>query len=212
MGTSLLGLLVHLDGSGAVTFLITIPVMLPLYERLGLDKRVLACAVSMAAGVNFLPWTGPLIRASASLHIPVMEIFRPLVPVQIVGIAFVFVCAWWLGKRESKRLGLEAGIQSEIFQRKLTPEEQSLRRPSRFWINLTLTLVLVAGMIGLRLDPVVVFMIGVVLALWINYPATKMQSERLEAHSRAALMMAGILFAAGAFTGIMKESGMLNAI
>ena len=30
MGTALLALLVHLDGSGAVTFLITIPAMLPL--------------------------------------------------------------------------------------------------------------------------------------------------------------------------------------
>ena len=62
MGTSLLALLVHLDGSGAVTFLVTVPVMLPLYGRLGMDKRVLACAASMAAGVNFLPWTGPMIR------------------------------------------------------------------------------------------------------------------------------------------------------
>jgi CitMHS family citrate-Mg2+:H+ or citrate-Ca2+:H+ symporter len=32
MGTTLLALLVHLDGSGAVTFLVTIPAMLPLYE------------------------------------------------------------------------------------------------------------------------------------------------------------------------------------
>ena len=64
MGTTLLSLLIHLDGSGAVTFLITIPAMLPLYDRLGIDKRILACAVSMAAGVNFLPWTGPMIRAS----------------------------------------------------------------------------------------------------------------------------------------------------
>ena len=35
MGTALLALLVHLDGSGAVTFLVTIPVMQPLYERFG---------------------------------------------------------------------------------------------------------------------------------------------------------------------------------
>src|ERR1700758_4772488 len=61
MGTSLLALLVHLDGSGAVTFLVTLPVMLPLYDRLGMDKRVLACAASLAAGVDFLPWTGPMI-------------------------------------------------------------------------------------------------------------------------------------------------------
>ena len=68
MGTALLALLIHLDGSGAVCFLVTIPAMLPLYERLGMDRRVLACAASMAAGVNFLPWTGPMIRASASLQ------------------------------------------------------------------------------------------------------------------------------------------------
>lgn len=77
---------------------------------------------------------------------------------------------------------------------------------------MSLTLVLITGMIALQLDPVVVFMIGVALALCVNYPNLKMQRERIDAHSRAALMMAGILFAAGAFTGIMKESGMLSSM
>src|SRR5947209_3011009 len=76
VGTALLALLVHLDGSGAVTFLVTIPVMLPLYNRLGMDPRVLACAVSLAAGVNFLPWTGPTVRASSALRIPLADLFR----------------------------------------------------------------------------------------------------------------------------------------
>ncbi|HTT18025.1 MAG TPA: citrate:proton symporter [Candidatus Sulfotelmatobacter sp.] len=211
MGTALLALLVHLDGSGAVTFLITIPVLRPLYDRLRMDRRVLACAASMAAGVNFLPWTGPMIRASASLHVPVMSIFRPLVPAQAAGIAFVFAAAWWLGRRESLRLGpLAAG--SKVFQRKLDLAALELRRPNRFWINLILTLVMVIGMVGLRLDPVAVFMAGLVLALWINYPNLKTQTERIDAHARAALLMAAILFAAGAFTGIMKESGMLGAM
>ena len=62
VGSALLALLVHLDGSGAVTFLVTIPVMLPVYRRLGMDPRVLACAASLAAGVNFLPWTGTTVR------------------------------------------------------------------------------------------------------------------------------------------------------
>src|SRR3954462_12110646 len=82
MGTALLALLIHLDGSGAVTFLVTIPAMLPLYERLGMDRRILAGVASMAAGVNSLPWTGPMIRASAALRIPAAELFRPLIPVQ----------------------------------------------------------------------------------------------------------------------------------
>ncbi|MBC8862972.1 citrate transporter, partial [Escherichia coli] len=61
---------------------------------------------SMAAGINFLPWTGPMIRASASLHLPVSALFNPLIPVQAIGLVFVFGVAYWLGRREEKRLGL----------------------------------------------------------------------------------------------------------
>jgi CitMHS family citrate-Mg2+:H+ or citrate-Ca2+:H+ symporter len=39
-----------------------------------------------------------------------------------------------------------------------------------------------------------------------------MQRERIDAHAKAALLMASILLAAGAFTGIMQESGMLSAM
>ncbi|WP_043176719.1 SLC13 family permease, partial [Burkholderia ambifaria] len=90
MGSALLALLIHLDGSGAVTFLVTLPAMMPLYTRLGMDRRILACVASMAAGVNFLPWVGPMLRASAALHIPGSAIFMPMIPVQIVGLVFVF--------------------------------------------------------------------------------------------------------------------------
>ena len=70
-----------------------------------MDRRILACVASMAAGVNFLPWTGPTLRASAALHVPTTELFRPLIPVQIVGLVFVFAVAWLLGPREERRLG-----------------------------------------------------------------------------------------------------------
>jgi CitMHS family citrate-Mg2+:H+ or citrate-Ca2+:H+ symporter len=39
-----------------------------------------------------------------------------------------------------------------------------------------------------------------------------MQRARLDAHAKAALTMAAILLAAGSFTGIMKGSGMLQAM
>jgi CitMHS family citrate-Mg2+:H+ or citrate-Ca2+:H+ symporter len=215
LGTAGLALLAHLDGSGVVTFLVTIPVMLPLYKRLGMDKRVLACAASLAAGVNFLPWTGPMIRASASLHLSVAAIFNPLIPVQAAGLLFVFWSAWWMGRREDLRLGAQlgsAGSEAPIDGQVLTKEQMALRRPQRFWINVSLTILLIASMIGARLDPVAAFMVGVVAALGINYPDMALQRERIDAHAKASLMMAAVLFAAGAFTGIMKESGMLAAM
>src|SRR5579872_1168076 len=108
VGTALLALLVHLDGSGVVTFLITVPAMLPLYDRLKMDRRILACAASMAAGVNFLPWTGPMIRSSSALHVPVTALFNPLIPVQAVGLIAVFLIAYRLGRSEERRLGWSA--------------------------------------------------------------------------------------------------------
>ena len=126
MGTTLLALLIHLDGSGAVTFLITIPAMLPLYERLGIDKRILACAASLAAGVNFLPWTGPMIRASAALKLPIPTIFNPLIPIQIIGLIFIFGVSYWLGWREERRLGLGGGAGVDLVaQRTLTDSERA---------------------------------------------------------------------------------------
>ncbi len=213
VGTTLLALIIHLDGSGAVCFLITIPAMIQIYNRLGMDKRVLACCCSLAAGVNFLPWTGPMIRSSAALHIPVSDIFTPLVPVQIAGLAFAFGTAYWLGKREEKRLNLTGDAASDIvLGRTLTPEEEKIRRPKNFWINLILTLVVMGSMIGGKMEPAVMFMVGTVLALIINYPNVEQQRARVDAHAKAALMMASILLAAGVFTGIMTGGGMLTAM
>ncbi|WP_044563079.1 CitMHS family transporter [Azospirillum sp. B4] len=216
VGAAFLALLIHLDGSGAVTFLVTIPAMLPLFDRLGMDRRVLACVTSLAAGVNFLPWTGPMIRAAAALHLPVSDIFRPLVPVQAAGLAFVFATAWWLGRREERRLartGIGAASGATILtDRPLSEEERALRRPRLFWVNLVLTITVMTVMVAGWVDPVVMFMLGTAAALVLNYPDVAEQRRRVDAHAKAALMMAGILLAAGAFTGIMQGSGMLKAM
>jgi len=212
IGTALLALLIHLDGSGAVCFLVTIPALRPLYDRLGMDRRVLACTASLAAGVNFLPWTGPTLRASTALRIPVMTIFRPMIGIQIVGLAFVFGAAWWLGRREEIRLGAAGAAVAGHPIAAPDVERDELHRPKLYWFNLLLTVLVLGTMISGLVEPVVVFMTGTAAALIVNYPNAEQQRARIDAHARAALLMAGILFAAGAFTGIMSGSGMISAL
>ena len=207
-GTALLALLVHLDGSGAVVFLVTIPALLPLYDRLGIDRRVMACVISLAAGVNFLPWTGPTIRASAALHIPVSDIFLPMIGVQAVGLAFVFTAAWILGLREERRLSA-AGMAPAPIPADPHPVTQ---RPRHFYLNLALTIVVLGSMVSGKADPAIVFMLGTVVALTLNFPAIRDQQAEVTAHAPAAILMASILFAAGSFTGIMRGTGMLAAM
>lgn len=223
LGTVILASIVHLDGSGAVTFMVTVPAMLPLYKRLKMDPRILACAVAMGAGVcNMLPWGGPTLRAASSMQVDVMTLFRPMLPVMLVGLATACAFAWFLGKREEKRLGLagtsgsgasiSADITSTVHKKELTPEEQATRRPHLFLVNVALVIIVLGTMISGMLDPIVCFMLGTIIALLINYRTQKEQKERIDAHAKSALMMATVLFAAGIFTGILKNAGMLEAM
>ena len=204
--SALLALLVHLDGSGAVVFLVTIPALLPLYERLGIDRRILACVVSMAAGVNFLPWTGPTLRAATVLRVSPTELFSPLIGVQVVGLLFVFSVAVWFGLRQEQKAGAVALKASKVEQTAIEPF------PRRFWINIVLIVVVLGGVISGRLDPAVVFMFGTVVGLLLNFSGLETQQERILAHAKAAITMAAILLAAGSFIGIMRGSGMLSAM
>ena len=53
-------------------------------------------------------------------------------------------------------------------------------------------------------------MVAFCIAIMINFPDTKKQKEVIDSHAKEALMMASILFAAGAFIGIMQKSGMIT--
>jgi CitMHS family citrate-Mg2+:H+ or citrate-Ca2+:H+ symporter len=217
VGTALLALIIHLDGSGAVCFLVTIPAIRPLYDALDMDRRVLACTASLAAGVNFLPWTGPTLRAAASLKLSTMEIVAPLIVAQLAGLAFVFLVAWWLGIREERRLGLTGPGTADQSQLQpclpeLSADALALRRPRLFWVNAAITLAVVTAMVLGWAEPVVVFMVGTALALVVNYPRPETQRALMAAHAPAAMLMVGVLLAAGAFSGILNGSGMIKAL
>jgi CitMHS family citrate-Mg2+:H+ or citrate-Ca2+:H+ symporter len=224
-GTALLAALVHLDGSGAVTFLVVVPTLLPLYDALGMDRRLLACAAAMAAGVmNLLPWGGPTLRAAAALKLPVSEVFSPLVPALLVGLLYVLAVSYALGRREERRLARAAAeapaplaaagatAAGRLPTRARSDEELALRRPGRFPANVLLTIAALASVVSGVAPPALVFMLATALALIVNYPDLARQRERVDAHARAALMMASLLLAAGVLIGVMQGSGMLAAM
>lgn len=205
IGTAILAMIVHLDGSGAVTFLVTVPAMLPLYEALGMRKTTLATIVALGAGVmNILPWGGPTIRAATSLKIPVTELFNPLLIPVLAGILFVLFVAFKLGRDEKVRIGNIENINIDT-------ENLGEKKESRnFIVNILTIIVAIVVLVSGKLSPTVVFMIAFCISIIINFPSVKEQKERVDAHAKAALMMASILFAAGAFIGIMQNSGMIT--
>ncbi|UKA55777.1 CitMHS family transporter [Arthrobacter sp. FW305-BF8] len=105
LGTALLAAAVSLDGDGSTTFILTTAAMLPIYLRLKMSPVVLTCVAGLANGtMNIVPWGGPTARAASALKIDVNEVFVPMIPSLVAGLAVVLVFAWVLGLQERNRL------------------------------------------------------------------------------------------------------------
>ena len=209
MGVVLITSLVHLDGSGASTFLIVVPAVLPIFDALKLDRRILACLVAMAAGVNnMLPWGGPTIRAAAALDVPVMELYQPLFMVHLSGLLFVFAVAYWLGAKARKSLPSGVCLVSVHGAGEAAVSVSG----ARWMLNLLLIVLVIISIIASLLPPAIAFIGGTLVALLMNYTNVDSQKARIDAHAKPAFMMVTILFAAGCFTGILRHSGMLDAM
>ncbi|NQX34661.1 citrate:proton symporter [Herbiconiux sp. VKM Ac-2851] len=117
VGTALLASVISLDGDGSTTFIVVTSALLPIYLRLGLSPVVLTCVAGLANGtMNILPWGGPTARAAAALELSPSDVFTPMIPSMLAGLAVIFLFAWHLGRLERKRLGSLAlpGEESEV--------------------------------------------------------------------------------------------------
>lgn len=237
VATVVLAMVAHLDGAGATTFLITIPAMLPLYDALGMRRVVLAALVGLGAGImNMVPWGGPTARASTVLGVPANELWAPLIPAQLAGMAACVAVACYLGHRERVRLAAAGPVSSPVPAVTGRPggsagaggtaeeggadplaaggqePDADLLRPRLYWVNAALTVAAVLALVFGLLSPELVFMLALVVALVVNYPGMRAQTDRVNAHASGAILMASTLLAAGVFLGIMENSGMIEAM
>jgi citrate-Mg2+:H+ or citrate-Ca2+:H+ symporter, CitMHS family len=204
MGTCIITLIVALDGDGAATYLIIVGAMLPVYKRLGIKPLILTCLIMMCVGImHILPWTGPNARVLSALNLEPSELFIPIIPSMLAAILWVLFVAYTFGKRERKRLGI---IQTEL------PEREKTGKTRILLINLLLTIVLMAALVSGIFPIAIIFMIGVAIALIINFPTMEEQRKRLASHAASALSVGSIIFAAGIFTGILSGTKMIDAM
>lgn len=223
VGTVLIAAVAQLDGSGASTFLITIPALLPLYKRLKMNPYLLLLLVGTSASImNMLPWAGPLGRTAAVLGMDVTELWRPLIKVQVIGMVLLVGLAVLLAIREKRLIAKRGDFNEEIFEDAQPIEETknaeaakkaaALRRPKLLWVNALLALAVIGILVWGIIPAGFAFMIGVSIALPLNYPNMKDQMERIKDHAPNALLMAAIILAAGSFLGILNGTLMLDSI
>ncbi|MEV6680747.1 citrate:proton symporter [Streptomyces erythrochromogenes] len=91
----------------------------------------------------------------------------------------------------------------------LDPDRPTLR-PRLYWVNAGLTVALLTAMIMEWLPIPVLFLLGAALALTVNFPHMPDQKARIAAHADNVLNVAGMVFAAAVFTGVLTGTGMVK--
>ncbi|SDQ28612.1 CitMHS family transporter [Actinopolyspora saharensis] len=239
--TVLIGVVCHLDGSGATSYLIAIPALLPLYKRLGMSPYLLMLLLSTSMAIlNMLPWGGPVGRAAASTGHDPVELWHGLIPLQAVGVVLLMGMGALLGLREQRRIARRTPAQvpamagsgsaddptgsgaptsgsADVAGGTAEPEEgagepEKLHGPYLPWYNGPLVLAVLGLLVADVLPSGMVFMLGLSAALVVNYPKVSDQMERIRAHGGGALGTGAIILAAGCFLGILTESGMLRSL
>lgn len=212
--TAMIATIAHLDGTTAVTVLITIPAMYPVYKRMNIDARILLCITGACMGVmNLLPWGGPTARAATVLQMDATELWHMLIPRQIVGLVMNSVIAVLLGMYAVKKgAGAGKGVEVETNEKEKA-ETEALKKSRGYLIfNFLLTVAVIAALSTGVGKSYVIFMLGLCVLLAVNYPDQKIQDKLVKKHAPAALIISATLFAAGAMVGIFDGTGMLEAM
>ncbi|AXH98324.1 citrate transporter [Sporosarcina sp. PTS2304] len=224
MATVIIAAIAQLDGSGASTFLITIPALLPLYKRLKMNPYLLLLLVGISASiVNMVPWGGPLGRVAAVLGVDVTELWRPLIKIQVIGLLLLVFVAFVLGLREKRliRKRIADGLVDDpieedesVDENQLTAKREalSLQRPKLLWLNVIIAVTVIGLLVWGEVPAGFIFMVGFSIALPLNYRSVNEQMDRIKAHAPNALLMAAIILAAGSFLGILNGANMLDSI
>jgi CitMHS family citrate-Mg2+:H+ or citrate-Ca2+:H+ symporter len=204
MGTCILSLIVALDGDGAATYLIIVGAMLPVYRRLDINPLILTAILTLCVGIMIkLPWTGANARVLSALNLDASELFNPIIPSMLASIVWVLFVAYYFGLKERKRLGI---IHIEV------PESKEINNKIVYFTNLILTVVLIVTLVLGILPIAITFMVGLSIALIINFSNLDEQRKKLAAHAGSALSVGSMVFAAGIFTGILSGTKMLDAM
>jgi citrate-Mg2+:H+ or citrate-Ca2+:H+ symporter, CitMHS family len=222
MGTAVLCTFLSLDGDGSTAAFVVITSMYPIYRQVGMNPIGIAVVLAMISPtMNWLPWGGPAARMATSLRIDVADVVIPMLPALVLTVGGAYVFAYFLGRRERRLITARraepvlvgAGGGGTGAEPEATVGEPRTPIPTKnIWFNLVLTIAFILSM-GIELLPLpALAMIAFAIAATVNWPDLSVQTEKLKPHAGTVVTVMSLILAAGAFAGIINESGMVEAM
>ncbi|MFD1484088.1 SLC13 family permease [Lacticaseibacillus baoqingensis] len=213
--TVIIACVCELDGSVLSVYLITIPLLLPLYKKFHVDTRIMPflCSVSILLMCN-TPWNPRILRSASLLtrNNAASYLFVKLLPMQGILLAILLVYAIYLGIR-TKKNAAEAGEKVDVNELLGMIKDTELSRPKLFVPNLILTVIIIITLMLFQQIPnYFVFAIGLVIGMMMNYPNLKQQDKLAQKYYAKLWPVTPAVLLSGVVVGVMQYSGMLDAM
>lgn len=209
MLTTFIGGFSILTGNFTPAYLITFPILLPIYKKFNFDRNAaFMIAQTAMAAIGFIPWGIGMAYTASSAGLGAKELSEASAP---WGLCFipVIVLQWiYFGIQHKKRVGTFSAIAT--VEEKQEKEKSDNLRPQFFWINL---LVFIGSLVALgvfEVAPYLVFIIATVITAMLNYP--KNFGEIFNKVGPMYLNILVMLIAINIYQAVFNNTGMVGAI
>ncbi len=212
LATLVIASVCSLDGNAYATLLVTVPALLPIYEKMNISKKTLLLLITVGVGVTGItPWGGSLNRAIAVTHLDILDVYYRLIPLQAVLFLLGVILCWVMAKREDRS---GSGISREAFteMRGEMLTSSTDHNPWLLKLNFALVIatiiILVSGLVAGNF----LFMLAFSLAVMINYPNTKEAQQKIKEYALTIFPVIVIFLTIGVFVGILQNTGIIKVL
>lgn len=212
LATLVIASVCSLDGNAYATLLVTVPALLPIYEKMNISRKTLLMLVTVGVGVTGItPWGGSLNRAIAVTHLDILEVYYKLIPLQVVLFVLGVVLCWYMARVENRS---GSGISKEAFMvmRQVMLTSRGDHNPwllrANFVLVISTIVILVSGLVAGNF----LFMIAFSLAVMINYPDAKKAQQKIKDYALTIFPVIVIFLTIGVFVGILQNTGIIKVL
>lgn len=210
--TTVIAAIGMLTANISTCYLITFPIMLPLYKKYNFN-RVYAFILTQTAmaAMCFIPWGIGIALSAMMADCDTVELSVASIPWALCFIP-VIIAQWvyfaWKHKKETGTLGLPPAAGVEKIEDG-AQQEKANSRPKLFWVNLIIFTAVIAGLAVFKIPAYFIFIAAACITALINYP-----NEFADMWNKTGVMVFNIilmLLAISVYVAVFSKTGMVES-
>ncbi len=167
--TTVIGGFSILTGNFTPAYLITFPLLVPLYKKFDFDREAaFIIAQTAMSALCFIPWGIGMAYTASSAGLDVDELAAASLPWGLCFIPAIILQWVYFGIKHKKRVGIFQAIATEEDKAEEKKENPNLR-PNLFWVNLIIFVITLVALGVFGIKPYFVFIFATVITAMINY-------------------------------------------